>query len=269
MRIQVLAVSILLSATIPAIALPKTIKIHANNFASAAKGPAAGPSQYLHIEGKITDESQDDALADMDKVFVEPLSQNGRHVRISYISQIGGSGEFFFNLIAEPSDISSATALNQYIDDLKVQGFHKIPVRFQKITEILETVDLEIGLHPAGATDDSFKVEYETIQSFSYPGLGEWADSSNKLGFAFLSKQSEDFLNYLEYFTGGGASFQKFAQDILASNNVVLASFKPYLTLQDGSVIAPDTNGVAIFDLPFVRACWQKSFENGMCYKAH
>jgi len=217
---------------------------------------------FLGLSGQAKCADQDSFLADIDHVFTEPLAKVEPHIKTFYSFQSDADCEFTLGLIAEPKDAQGKLLLADYVKRLEKGTFYGFRIQFIKVLRIEEVVSLSAGLYnPARGDVD---LSSQTEKSFVLKSVLKWENFTNGIGQAFQSHRPEDFQKYLNQFFGD-KDYLKFAQDVLAHNDVVIAHLNPKLHLANSMVIDEDSGISPFIDMPFQRNCWAPDYEHGMC----
>jgi hypothetical protein len=159
--------------------------------------------------------------------------------------------------------------LATYLSQLDQSSFHGMALRFQNVERIDESVTLFAGDHAAQASgSDDFNSNYQLEKKFTLKNLADWETFNDKLGDAFLSKVSSDFQSYLAGFVDNSDQLATLNSTVLSHDDMILAELNPTVVLVGGTSVGPDSGTSPFFYVPFVRNCWDPSYENGMCYQA-
>jgi hypothetical protein len=226
----------------------------------------AGSPVFIGLAGQVTEVSQQQLLADLKSDFAAPLQAGAKDLKTYFKYQTDGAGRFSLGLITESTDESGESILASYINNLEKSGFHGYSVKFKKVTGIHESVDLQAGVHRPGTEEGSFDSNSEMELDFKLTSVLGWETFTDKLGSAFLSKQSSDFLGFLSGFLSSPADYQNYITQVLVHDDVVFAELGPTLQLEGGAEIGPSSDVTPFFNIPFERNCWTGDFEHGMCY---
>ena len=227
---------------------------------------SAQTTRYLHLAGTISEISQDEIVTEVNSRFLEPMDKPGSHIKKYYFFMVDGNRSYFLNIIIESLDAEGAAFVDAFDRQQSAKEFHSQKVVFRNVRQIVEQVHLVAGLHQPGSSEDSFTPSSALDREFRLSTLTQWEAFTDKMGFAFQSKKSADFLTYLAWFFRTPDAYQDYARTVLARNNVVLAELTPVVILDDGSETGRNDLTSPFFDLPFVRTCWATSYENGMCF---
>jgi hypothetical protein len=226
----------------------------------------AGEMSYLHLSGAFPAAGQDKVIAALKRQLTDPIDQHLKNIQRVYSYEVDGAAVLNFNLIMEARDDGGAKFITQFTSHLEKSGFLGASVSFQRATRIKESVNLIAGLHIPTSTDGSFNSTSSLNKSFELSSLNDWEKFTDHLGFAFMSKKSPDFLNYVSWFIGDPTAYQNYVEQVLHVSDVVLADLGPAIELESGAVIAADGGASPFFDVPFARSCWDPAYENGMCH---
>jgi hypothetical protein len=236
-------------------------------FLSTLLAPAASFANplFLDVSGHL-DQTPEQIYAELTNRFTKPLDASRDSILFSYIKQAHGQGDFFFHLVIEPTNAGDVEAFEKYVRDAEANNFFGMKVHFQKVIGIQEMATLQMG-HYAGDEEDPFHVDAGVDRNFSFSSLREWIDFSNEYGFALLAKDNAKFLDYIKKFLNDKAAYDEIRDTILATSNMVAINPKPFLVLEDNTVIGPDFETSPFLPFRFIRNCFSAEYENGMCYQ--
>jgi hypothetical protein len=225
---------------------------------------AADHTQYVHVAGQLAGQSTDAIFASLQKTFVDPLAQNQKVIRYSYVDQVN-SDSYFIDVIVEPMTENDLPTLQAYISTTEQNGFGDIPVKFRQVKSIFEQAILEAGNYDATA-DDAFVQTFQISRGFSFSTLADWVQFTDGYTDA-LYAGNQVLINYLSGFIANPAQLSD-VSNVLASSNMVGVEPQTYVILDDNSVIEPDIDQTPFLPLRIIRNCWSPDFDNGFCYKA-